>query len=179
MLLHPLVRSCFSATKLCMTGLLFSLLLTNFAPTAQARPLSAQPVVVKSASSLNSVATNRQSLANGTYMYGETSSPGESGREYMVFDNQDGMVVGAVFLANSEYSCFAGQVRPRQLDMIIADSYSDVTRPYSVTIESTPGETITGAEYRSVAQISSGEMTLLQSCRKFYRNRLTSKTISG
>jgi hypothetical protein len=127
----------------------------------------------------NSVAANRQTLANGTYMYGETSKPGESGREYMVFENRDGVVVGAVFLADSEYSCFSGQVRPRQLDVVVADSYTEAVRPYSVTIESTPGETITGAEYRSISQISTEELNLLQSCRNFYQDRFSSKAIGG
>jgi hypothetical protein len=179
MLLHQLVRSCFSATKVCVTGLLFSVLVTGFAPTAQARPLSAKPAIVRDAAPANSVATGRQFLANGTYMYGETSQPGESGREYVVFENRDGAVVGAVFLADSEYSCFSGQVRTRQLDVVLADTYTEAVRPYSVTIESTPGETITGAEYRSISQISTQEMNLLQSCRKFYQDRFSSKSIGG
>jgi hypothetical protein len=179
MLLHQLVRSCFSATKVCVTGLLFSILVTGFVPSAQARPLSSKPAQVQTSTPTSSVATNRQFLANGTYMYGETSQPGESGREYVVFENRDGAVVGAIFLADSEYSCFSGQIRPRQLDVVLADSYTDALRPYSVTIESTPGETITGAEYRAIRQISTQEMNLLQSCRKFYQDRFSSKAIGG
>jgi hypothetical protein len=178
MLLHQVVRFCFSATKVCLTGLLISTVLTSgFTPQADARPLSAQPPLVQAASSNSALATKSRSLANGTYLYGESNQPGEYGREYVVFENHGGKVVGAVFLANSEYSCFSGQVNPQKLDVTVVDGYDSTTRPYAVHLESVAGETITGLEYRSVPQIGQQEINLLQSCRQFYQDRFSQRSI--
>jgi hypothetical protein len=181
MLLHQVVRFCFSATKVCLTGLLISAVLTSgFTPLAEARPLSAHPLPVMQMSPYDSsVATNSRSLANGTYLYGESNKPGEYGREYVVFENQGGKVIGAVFLANSEYSCFSGQVSPQQLDVTLIDGYDSTTRPYAIGLESVAGEPATGSEYRSVSQIGQQEMNLLQSCRQFYQDRFSKRSIRG
>ena len=179
MLLHQVVRFCFSATKVCLTGLLISAVLTSgFTLNAEAKPLANRPALQSNLSS-GDVATNSRSLANGTYLYGESNQPGESGREYVVFENRGGVVVGAVFLVNSEYSCFSGQVKPDQLDMMVEDTYENVSRPYAVSLESMSGETTTGLEYRSVQQIGSKEVNLLQTCRNFYKDRFSKKAIGG
>jgi hypothetical protein len=167
MLLHQVVRFCSSVTKVCFTGLLISAILTSgFTPLAQAKPSEA-------------LATSRSSLANGTYLYGESDQPGETGREYVVFENQGGEVIGAVFLTNSEYSCFSGKVNPYQLDVAVVDGYDSSVRPYAVSLESMPGTTTTGLEYRSVQKIGSQEKNLLQSCRQFYQDRFAKKSIRG
>jgi hypothetical protein len=179
MLLHQVVRFCFSATKVCLTGLLISAVLTSgFTLSAEAKPLASRPVLQSDLSS-GDVATNSRSLANGTYMYGESNQPGETGREYVVFENHGGVAVGAVFLANSEYSCFSGQVKPYQLDMMVEDTYDNVIRPYAVSLESMSGEITTGLEYQSVQQIGPKEVNLLQTCRKFYQDRFSKKVIGG
>jgi hypothetical protein len=180
MLLHQVVRFCFSATKVCLTGLLISAVLTSgFTLSAEAKPLASLPTLQSGLSS-GDVATNSRSLANGTYLYGESNQPGETGREYVVFENHGGVAVGAVFLANSEYSCFSGQVKPYQLDIMVEDTYDNVSRPYAVSLESISGETTnTGLEYRSVQQIGPKEVNLLQTCRKFYQDRFSKKAIGG
>ncbi len=180
MLLHQVVRFCFSATKVCLTGLLISAVLTSgFTLSAEAKPLASLPTLQSGLSS-GDVATNSRFLANGTYLYGESNQPGETGREYVVFENHGGVAVGAVFLANSEYSCFSGQVKPYQLDMMVEDTYDNVSRPYAVSLESISGETTnTGLEYRSVQQIGPKEVNLLQTCRKFYQDRFSKKAIGG
>lgn len=179
MLLHQVVRFCFSATKVCLTGLLISAVLTSgFTLSAQAKPLASHSSLQSTLSS-GTVATNNRSLANGTYMYGESNQPGETGREYVVFENHGGVAIGAVFLANSEYSCFSGQVKPYQLDMMVEDAHENVSRPYAISLESVSGETTTGLEYRSVQQIGPKEVSLIQTCRKFYQDRFSKKAIGG
>jgi hypothetical protein len=178
MLLHQVVRFCFSATKVCLTGLLISAVLTSgFTLSAEAKPLASRPALQSTLSS-GTVATNSRSLANGTYMYGESNQPGLTGREYVVFENHGGVAVGAVFLANSEYSCFSGQVKPYQLDMMVEDTYENVSRPYAVSLESISGETTTGLEYLSVQQIGPKEVNLLQTCRKFYQDRFSKNALA-
>jgi hypothetical protein len=179
MLLHQVVRFCFSATKVCLTGLLISAVLTSgFTLSAEAKPLASRPALQSELSS-RSVAANSRALANGTYLYGESNQPGETGREYVVFENHGGVAVGAVFLANSEYSCFSGQVNPSQLDMMVEDAYENVSRPYAVSLESMSDKATTGLEYRSVQRIGSKEVNLLQTCRKFYQDRFSKKSIGG
>jgi hypothetical protein len=180
MLSHPVVRLCLSATKVCFTGLLISAILTSsFIPNAEARPLATHPSGIQNTLSNGELATNSRSLANGTYLYGESSQPGETGREYVVFENRGGEVVGAVFLANSEFSCFTGKVKPNQLEAMVLDSYENVSHPYAVSLESGAGETTTGLEYRSVSQIGQKEINLLQSCRQFYQDRFNARSIKG
>jgi hypothetical protein len=179
MLLHQVVRFCFSATKVCLTGLVISAVLTSgFTLSAEAKPLASRPALQSSLPN-GSVATSTSFLANGTYLYGESNQPGETGREYVVFESHGGVAVGAVFLANSEYSCFSGQVKPHQLDMMVEDAYENVSRSYAVTLESMPGETTTGAEYRSVPQIGLKEVNLLQTCRQFYQDRFSKQAVRG
>jgi hypothetical protein len=114
------------------------------------------------------VASNNQSLANGTYLYGESNQPGKTGSEYVFFENQSGRVFGAVFLADSEFSCFHGEVHPGQLDMMVVDNYANAAHPYAINLETGSSET-NSAEYRQVAAISKQELNLLESCRQMYQ----------
>jgi hypothetical protein len=63
--------------------------------------------------------------------------------------------------------------------MVVEDVYENVSRPYAVNLESIPGETVTGLEYRPLPKIGSKEVNLLQTCRKFYQDRFTKKVIDG
>jgi hypothetical protein len=180
MLLHSVVRFCFSATKTCLTGLLISAVLTSgFTLSAEAKPLSDHRPALQSNLSGGAVATNSRFLTNGTYLYGESNQPGETGREYVVFENRGGVAVGAVFLVNSEYSCFSGKVGQHQLDMMVEDAYDNVSRPYAIGLESASSGTNNGSEYRSVQKIGSKEANLLQVCRQFYQDRFSKKAIGG
>lgn len=47
---------------------------------------------------------------DGIYLYGQSSQPGEIGQGYVVFQKQQGRVSGALYMPDSEYSCFNGTV---------------------------------------------------------------------
>jgi hypothetical protein len=175
MLLHQLVKSCFFASKVGLVALFMTFTLTTGATRAGegARVL---PTVQKTAPT---VATRSSGLANGTYLYGESNVPGRLGSEYVVFDNQEGRAIGAVFLANSEYSCFSGQVQNRQLKMMVLDSYAEVEQPYTIDLESEVTSENSGIEYRSLKQIGVQEMSLLNNCRQIYRDRFSRLSIRG
>jgi hypothetical protein len=173
MLVHKLVKFCFSASKVCLTVLVLSATLATGMARAGEIP-STVPIIKKSTVATNNV--NR--LANGTYLYGESAEPGRIGSEYIVFDNQDGQAVGAVFMTDSEYSCFSGKVQQGQLNMQVLDSYEQVERSYAVALESPAGDT-SSSEYRAVQGIGRQELSLLESCRNMYRSRFSKLSIRG
>lgn len=47
---------------------------------------------------------------DGIYLYGQSSQPGAIGQGYVVFQKQQGRVSGALYMPDSEYSCFNGTV---------------------------------------------------------------------
>jgi hypothetical protein len=175
MLVHKLVKFCFSASRVCLTVLVLSATLVTGMAQAGEMP-STVPIIKKST---RAVATNSgSSLANGTYLYGESTEPGRIGSEYIVFDNQDGQAVGAVFMTDSEYSCFSGKVQHGQLNMQVLDSYEQVERSYAVALEGSTGDT-SSLEYRAVQDIGRQELSLLESCRNMYRSRFSKLSIRG
>jgi hypothetical protein len=177
MLVNQLVKFCFSASKICLAILLLSTTLTT--GIAQAGEVSSTVPIVKKAN--RTVATNGRMLSNGTYLYGETNLPGKVGSEYVVFENQGGQAVGAVFLNGSEYSCFSGQVHGDQLQMMVLDGYENAERPYAISLEGESGAANggDGTEYRSVNQIGKQEMGILDTCRSFYRERFSRLSVRG
>jgi hypothetical protein len=47
---------------------------------------------------------------DGVYLYGQSPQPGQLGQGYIVFQKSQGRVVGALYMPDSEYSCFNGTV---------------------------------------------------------------------
>lgn len=45
---------------------------------------------------------------DGVYLYGQSPKPYQVGQGYVVFEKREGKVVGAMYMPNSEYSCFNG-----------------------------------------------------------------------
>lgn len=166
MSVHRLVSSFAFTSKICLAAIIFSALLATkpvsaeeLHPTIHASNLTAAPQIV---------AANSSSLANGTYLYGESNQPGKTGNEYVVFENLSGRVFGAIFLADSEFSCFHGEVRPGQLNMMVVDSDANAAHPYAVNLE-TGNRATKNAEYYQVRNISKQEINLLESCRQMYQ----------
>ncbi|HAJ58070.1 MAG TPA: hypothetical protein DCP31_01360 [Cyanobacteria bacterium UBA8543] len=70
--------------------------------TVQAQPSRSVPTVPK---------------GDGSYLYGEIPKPNQIGKQYVVFQRQKGKVVGALYLPNSEFSCFRGSQNNNTLDV--------------------------------------------------------------
>lgn len=45
---------------------------------------------------------------DGIYLYGQSQKPGEMGQGYIIFEKRQGNVTGALYMPNSEFSCFNG-----------------------------------------------------------------------
>ena len=54
---------------------------------------------------------------DGIYLYGQSPKPEQIGQEYIVFQVQQGQVVGAVYLPQSEFNCFQGKLDATQLSL--------------------------------------------------------------
>lgn len=135
-------------------------------------------------------ATDAQ-IPDGTYLYGQSSEPQQNGKEYLVFQANQGKVVGAMYLPNSEYSCFHGTLDSRQMNLTVTNpydqtafshtiarlqpaqvaaaggqidlqnTYDSLTYPYAVGLEG----------YQPVREISASDKQLLNSCMSEYQNK--------
>lgn len=83
-------------------------------------------------------------LADGIYLYGQSSQPEQLGQEYMVFEVQGNRVIGAFYMPQSEFNCFQGNLESQQLNITLANSETDVA-------ESTPGE---GQQFQPIAAVN-------------------------
>jgi hypothetical protein len=117
---------------------------------------------------------NTTRLANGTYLYGESSRPQEFGREYVVFENRNGRTIGALYLPDSEYVCFTGELQGGRLNaqLIHPDgSNNNYTialgrRQHTASI----GGSLT-ANYQPLPQLGQIDRQLLNICRQQTRVR--------
>ncbi len=72
------------------------------------------------------------SIPDGTYLYGQSSQPQQIGKEYLVFQAHQGKVVGAMYLPNSEYSCFHGTLDSMQMNMTVVNSYDQTAFSHTI-----------------------------------------------
>lgn len=135
-------------------------------------------------------ATDAQ-IPDGTYLYGQSSEPQQNGKEYLVFQANQGKVVGAMYLPNSEYSCFHGTLDSRQMNLTVVNpydqsafshtiarlqpaqiaaaggqidlqnTYDSLTYPYAVGLEG----------YQPVREISANDKQLLNTCMTEYQTK--------
>lgn len=73
-------------------------------------------------------------LADGVHLYGQSPEPSQIGAGYMVFEASAGNVLGALYMPHSSFDCFRGQLRDGELAMMITNSYTQETYPYSVAL---------------------------------------------
>lgn len=129
--------------------------------------------------------TSETSLADGIYLYGKSSKPGEIGKEYLVFEANQGRVIGALYMPNSEYSCFAGTFdASKQLNVTVANAYDQSALSHTVArsqptqlaavgtinLENTYDSlsyphTVQLDGYQPIGQISDSDKQMLNSCR--------------
>lgn len=128
--------------------------------------------------------TSETSLPDGIYLYGKSSQPGVIGKEYLVFEANQGRVVGALYMPNSEYSCFSGTFNSKQLDLTVANAYNQTAMAHTVArsqatqlaavgtinLENTYDSlsyphTVQLEGYQPISQISDNDKQILTSCQ--------------
>ncbi len=126
-------------------------------------------------------AANRQTLADGVYLYGQTAEPEQLGAAYLVFEVQNRRVVGAFYMPSSSFDCFYGEVEADRLALTVVDSYEQSHHPYSValatdsSVASVGGSPSTPAElegFHHIQTISDNDQRILSTCQADYREQV-------
>lgn len=60
-------------------------------------------------------------VASGAYLFGESEQPGQVGREYMVFEVNNGKMVGGFYSPDSDFSCFTGKIENDVMSLSVED----------------------------------------------------------
>jgi hypothetical protein len=115
-------------------------------------------------------------IADGTYLYGESTRPEQIGQEYLVFKVNDGNVTGAIYYPRSEFSCFTGTVENQAIELSIIDSYSGETYAYPIEIQdqslvaanggSASRSQVALAGYQKLDRLSENDRRMLQTCQR-------------
>ncbi|WP_027404364.1 hypothetical protein [Aphanizomenon flos-aquae] len=114
---------------------------------------------------------------DGTYLYGQSSTPNELGQGYILFQKQQSKIIGALYVPHSEFSCFQGTLaKSGELAMTVKSSPGEVgvmevstastipkvneneftTYPYSLTLQ----------DYHQLSSLSSNDREILQICQQ-------------
>ena len=119
-------------------------------------PLAIATVSTERSAQAGQPDANHADLPDGVYLYGDTPAPQQIFHSYVVFEHQDGQVVGAFYSPRSEFSCFAGEMQGTQLNIEAA-----------VNGESRPIEADTSlAELHPVQTVSAIDRQILSTCRQ-------------
>lgn len=74
-------------------------------------------------------------LTDGVYVYGQSTEPNQLGSEYLVFEVNQGQVVGGFYMPRSSFDCFYGSVEADKLALTVIDSYEQTRHPYAVALQ--------------------------------------------
>jgi len=183
MLFNKLFKSCLKASQLPMAGLLLSM---GFATSGSNAILAAeletpataetQVAAAKLPTSDTAAAAANNQLQNGTYLYGESSKPEQLGKEYLVFEARNGKAVGAFYMPTSEFSCFYGTIKDRQMDLSVVEPYEQSTYTHSIALERkslVASNNQVGLQgYESVSSVSDNDKQMLRVCRDKYEQQV-------
>ncbi|MGB3263539.1 MAG: hypothetical protein WBA89_06235 [Microcoleus sp.] len=104
-------------------------------------------------------------LADGTYLYGQSSKPDEIKKEYFVFEMRQSKVIGAFYLPLSAFYCFYGNLDRTQLNLTVVDSYdgsSSSSSPYSVNLQ----------QYHQISAVSNNDRRILDICKEAHKQQV-------
>lgn len=104
-------------------------------------------------------------LADGIYLYGQSSKPDEIKQEYFVFEMRQSKVVGAYYLPRSAFYCFYGTSDRTQLNLIVVDSYDGSRSPYSVNLQ----------QYYQISAVSENDRRILGICKEAHQQQVWEK----
>lgn len=112
--------------------------------------------------------------ANGIYLYGQAPAPDELGMGYVVFETVDQQMVGALYVPQSSFDCFQGQLQGNALAMTITNSYTQETYPYEIALvsEGAIASTANGISdplslegFHQLAAPSENDLRMLETCK--------------
>ena len=125
-----------------------------------------KPAVLQSQSPPNPAPdTASTGLAEGIYLYGQSSKPDQIKKEYFVFEVRQSKVVGAFYLPRSAFYCFYGTLNRTQLNLTVVDTYDGSRSPYSVNLQ----------QYYPISVISDNDRRILGICKETHQQQVWEK----
>jgi hypothetical protein len=112
-----------------------------------------------------------------TYLYGQSPEKEQLGLEYLVFKTVNNKVVGAIYLPQSEFNCFYGNLTSQGLELSIVDPNDSAIYPYPIALETTAVVATTGNQvfsqdypnlqgYYPIENLSQLDHQLLEICQE-------------
>jgi hypothetical protein len=114
---------------------------------------------------------------DGIYLYGQSATPNQLGQGYILFQKQQGKVIGALYMPQSEFSCFQGALaQSGELAMTVRSSPGELgtmeistasTIPKFSDDESTSyAHSVTLQDYHHLKSLSANDKEMLQKCKQ-------------
>jgi hypothetical protein len=149
---------------------------------SQSASLAAAQSVPSSTSQANRLAQSAAKLADGVYLYGQTSEPNQLGQSYFVFEVTQGKVLGALYMPQSSFDCAHGSFQADQLALRVRDSYEKSASTYAIglsrsakvaAIQDLQGILPVGLTgFQRLDQVSTNDMQLLKTCKATYQAKV-------
>lgn len=113
---------------------------------------------------------------DGIYLFGQSPKPNQIGQGYVLFQKQQGLLVGALYMPNSEFSCFKGTLdNSGELAMTVTGTPDAGASPEVATTSTIPrldddepmsyAYTLALQDYHHINTISANDRHILQMCR--------------
>jgi hypothetical protein len=111
-------------------------------------------------------------MSDGVYLYGQSPQSEQIGQEYILFKVQQGKVIGAVYMPQSEFSCFSGSLDARQMNLSIVDPYDNTVYPYAIALQDLSPVASGGKlprdvgleGYHRISNVSENDRRILNTC---------------
>jgi hypothetical protein len=114
---------------------------------------------------------------DGTYLYGQSTTPNQLGQGYILFQKQQSKIIGALYVPQSEFSCFQGTLaKSGELAMTVKSSPGEVgaievsttsTIPKISDDESTSyAHSISLQDYDQISSLSANDREILNMCKQ-------------
>lgn len=116
--------------------------------------ISAKDQIAQAARQGNA-ANQSEVLPNGVYLYGNSPQPNQLLRNYVVFEQQNGQVVGAFYSPQSDFTCFTGDVKGMQLEVA---AIAPEQPPYAVRAQL--------SKLNALPTISENDRRILSTCKQ-------------
>jgi hypothetical protein len=155
---------------------------TRFVSSAQLlRNISTPPQPTAAVTSSSPATKANFPTKDGTYLYGQSPQPNQIGQGYVLFEKRKNRITGALYMPESEFSCFQGSIESSgELAMTVASSpgevgvnqlatgnqlqipnYNDdqmISYPYSVELQN----------YYQLTSIGQSDRRILEMCKQVY-----------
>ena len=146
-------------------------------------PVQSAPNLAKQDSAEgDSIATDTNRLASepiedGVYLYGQSAERDQIGSAYMVFEVEQGQVIGAFYMPRSSFDCFYGNLEADHLALTVIDSYERTPHPYAVALEPADSLATTEAEttpvrlegFHAIENPSEADLEILSTCQSDFQ----------